>query len=78
MVIVGKQDFRALKKLTDRPLEWNWAYGPREQAWVVHYLWTVGALQVVSELVSHLGYDPRGVLGHVMVRNGDFAVCEWR
>ena len=35
-----------------------------------------GMLQVVSELVSHLGSDPRCILRHVVERNEDIAFFE--
>lgn len=54
----------------------NVAQGPSERAWIIHYPWAIGALQVVSELVCHLGSDPRRVLRHVVVHNEDVALCE--
>ena len=63
-------------KINGPTIGWDGAHGPREQTWVAHYPWTVGALQMVSELVSHLISDLRGVLRPVMGRNEDVAFFE--
>ena len=65
---VSRQDFRTLKKLTDR---WN-EMGPTGR--VSGCEWPIGrgrleALYVVSELVIHLGSGPRGVLRPVVGHN---------
>ena len=59
---VSKQWFRAFGKLTDRPSDGMGPTGRESgRGWPISR-GRVGALQVVSELVSHLSSDLRGVL----------------
>ena len=66
-----------LGKFTDRPLKRDEAHEPRERVGGP-LAWAIRALQVVSELVIHLGFDLRSVLRPVMGRNEDVAFFERR
>ena len=75
MVIAGSvnNDFEPLEKLTDRPSDGMGPMGRESgRGWPISR-GRVGVLQVVSELVSHLSSDLRGVLRPVVRHNENVA-----
>ena len=78
MVIAGSinKTFEPSKKLTHRPSDVMELTGRVSgRGWPISR-GRVGALQVVSELVSHLSSDLRGVLRPVVERNEDVVLFE--
>ena len=65
-------DFKLLKKLTHTPLGTGWGSTDRvnKREWPISRGW--------SELVSHLGSDPRDVLRHIVECNEEVVFFEMR